>query len=45
MTEGTLNRAIHPVKRAFAQSAAVMEVRGIASGHLVVLSMTVHRYW
>jgi hypothetical protein len=44
MTEGTPNLAIQPVKRACAQSAAVMEARGIASGHLVVLSMTVNRY-
>ena len=45
MTDGTPNRAIQPVKRTCAQSAAVMVVRGIASSHLVVLSMTVNRYW
>ena len=45
MTDGTLNRAIQPMKRACAQSAVVMAVRGIASGHLVVLSMTLNRYW
>ena len=34
MTDWTPNRAIQPVKRACALSAAVMVVRGIASGHL-----------
>jgi len=43
MTNGTPNRAIKLVKRAFVQSGALMTLRGIASGHLVVLSMMVNR--
>jgi hypothetical protein len=41
---GTPKRCIHPWRRAAAQSAAVVEVRGIASGQRVVLSTTVNRY-
>jgi hypothetical protein len=44
MTAGTPNRATHPEKNAFAQSAAVMDASGNASGHRVVLSTTVNRY-
>jgi hypothetical protein len=42
MVAGTPKRDTHPVKRALAQSAAVMEASGMASGHLDVLSMTVN---
>ena len=45
MTDRTLNHVVQPVKRAFAQSLMAINVRGIASGHLVVLSMIVNRYW
>jgi hypothetical protein len=41
---GTPNRWIQPCRRAAAQSAAVTDVSGIASGQRVVLSMTVNRY-
>ncbi len=40
---GTPNRDTQPVKRALAQSAAVMEASGMASGHLKVRSMIVNR--
>jgi hypothetical protein len=43
MVAGTLKRDTHPAKRALAQSAAVMEASGTASGHLDVLSMMVNR--
>ena len=43
MVAGTPKRDTHPAKRALAQSAAVMESSGIASGYLVVLSMIVNR--
>ncbi len=43
MVAGTPKRDTHPVKRALAQSAAVMEASGMASGHLYVLSMMVNR--
>jgi len=41
---GTPNLGIQPAKTALAQSAAVMEGSGIASGHRDVLSITVNRY-
>ncbi len=37
------NGDTQPAKRALAQSAAVMDVTGMASGHLKVLSMMVNR--
>jgi hypothetical protein len=40
---GTPNRDIQPVKRALAQSAVVMDERGMASGHLEVRSIIVNR--
>jgi hypothetical protein len=43
MVAGTPNRDTQPAKRALAQSAAVMEASGMASGHLEVWSMTVNR--
>jgi hypothetical protein len=43
MVAGTPNLEIQLVKRALAQSAAVMAGSGIASGHRDVLSMTVNR--
>jgi hypothetical protein len=44
MISGTPKWAIQPLNRAAAQSVAVMEERGIASGHRVDLSTTVNRY-
>jgi hypothetical protein len=44
IVSGTPNLWIHPWRRAAAQSAAVTDVSGIASGQRVVLSMTVNRY-
>jgi hypothetical protein len=44
MIAGTPKQAIQSANRALVQSAAVMEERGIASGHLAVLSITVKRY-
>ncbi len=44
MMSGTQNLDIHPRRRAAAQSVAVVDVRGIASGQRVILSMTVNRY-
>jgi hypothetical protein len=44
IAEGMPNRCIHPTKRVAAQSAAEVDSSGIASGHLVVLSMTVKIY-
>ena len=41
---GTPKREIQWVMRASAQSEAVMEVMGMASGHLVVRSTTVNKY-
>jgi hypothetical protein len=41
---GTPNLWIQPWRRAAAQSAAVVEVSGTASGQRVVLSTTVNRY-
>ena len=41
MMQGKPNRCIHPVRRAAAQSAAVVPDKGMASGQRVVLSMTV----
>jgi hypothetical protein len=43
MVAGTPKRDTQPAKRAQAQSAAVMEASGTASGHLDVLSMMVNR--
>jgi hypothetical protein len=43
MVAGTPKWDTHPAKRALAQSAAVMEASGTASGHLDVLSMMVNR--
>jgi hypothetical protein len=43
MVEASPNRCIQPAKRAAAQSAADVEESGIASGHLVVRSMTVNK--
>ncbi len=43
MVAGTPNRDTQPAKRALTQSAAVMDVSGIASGHLEVRSMMVNR--
>ncbi len=37
------NRDTQPAKRALAQSAAVMDVSGIAFGHLEVQLMTLNR--
>jgi hypothetical protein len=44
MISGTPNLWIQPWRRAAAQSAAVVEVSGTASGQRVVLSTTVNRY-
>jgi hypothetical protein len=44
MVEGRPNPCIQPAKRSAAQSAADVEERGIASGHLVVLSIIVKRW-
>ena len=44
MMAGTPNLAIHPWNIACAQAAADVDCRGIASAHLVVLSMTVKRW-
>ncbi len=43
MVAGTPNRENQPAKRALAQSAAVMDEWGMASGHLDVLSIIVNR--
>jgi hypothetical protein len=43
MVAGTPKRDTHPATRAVAQSAAVSEASGMASGHLDVLSMIVNR--
>ncbi len=43
MVAGTPKGDTHPAKRALAQSTAVMEASGMASGHLDVLSMMVNR--
>ncbi len=43
MMAGTPKRDTHSAKRALAQSAAVMEASGMASGHLDVRSMIVNR--
>jgi hypothetical protein len=43
MVAGTPKWDTHLAKRALAQSAAVMEASGMASGHLDVLSMMVNR--
>ena len=43
MVAGTPNQETQPAKRALAQSAAVMDERGTASGHLDVLSIIVNR--
>jgi hypothetical protein len=43
MTEGTPNRWIQPEKRADAQSAAAILLRGMASGQRVVRSTIVKR--
>ncbi len=43
MVAGTPKRDTQPAKRALAQSAAVMEASGMASGHLDVQSMIVNR--
>ncbi len=42
--DSTPNRCIQPVNSAAAQSAAAVDNNGIASGHLVVQSMTVNRW-
>jgi hypothetical protein len=44
MVSGTPNLCTHPWRRAAAQSAAVVEASGTASGQRVVLSITVNRY-
>jgi hypothetical protein len=44
IVDGTPKRWIHPERRACAQSAAVVEVSGTASGHLVVRSITVNKW-
>ena len=44
ITAGTPNLEIHPWNMEEAHSAAEIPVRGIASGHLVDLSMHVKRY-
>ncbi len=44
MIAGTPNLWIHPWRRAAAQSAAVVEASGSASGQRVVLSIMVNRY-
>jgi hypothetical protein len=44
MIAGTPNLWIHPWRRAAAQSAAVVDASGSASGQRVVLSITVNRY-
>jgi hypothetical protein len=43
MVAGTPNLDTQPAKRVLAQSAAVMEERGTAIGHLDVLSIIVNR--
>ena len=43
MVAGTPNRDTQPTKRAMAQSAAVMDESGMASGHLEVRSIIVKR--
>jgi hypothetical protein len=43
MVAGTPNRETQPAKRALAQSVMVMDERGMASGHLDVLSIIVNR--
>jgi hypothetical protein len=43
MLAGTPNRETQPAKRALAQSATVMDERGMASGHLDVLSIIANR--
>jgi hypothetical protein len=43
MVAGTPNRETQPAKRALAQSVTVMDERGMASGHLDVLSIIVNR--
>jgi hypothetical protein len=43
MVAGTPNRDTQPAKRALGQSAVVMDVIGMASGHLEVRSMMVNR--
>ncbi len=43
MVAGTPNPDTQPVKRALAQSAAVMDDSGMASGHLEVWSIIVKR--
>ncbi len=44
MMGGTPKQEIQPANRALVHSAAVMEKRGIASGHHDVLSITMKRY-
>jgi hypothetical protein len=43
MVAGTPNRETQLAKMALAQSATVMDERGMASGHLDVLSIIVNR--
>jgi hypothetical protein len=43
MVAGTPKRDTQPAKRALAQSAAVIEASGMASGHLDAPSMMVNR--
>jgi hypothetical protein len=43
MVAGTPNRDTQLAKRALAQSAEVRDERGMASGHLEVLSIIVNR--
>ena len=43
MVTGTPNGNTQPAKRALAQSSTVMDVSGMASGHLEVRSMMVNR--
>ena len=42
MVAGTPNRDTQPAKKALAQSVAVMDERGMASGHLEVCSIIVN---
>ncbi len=44
MVDGIPKRAIQPLRKACATTSAVVEVRGITSGHLVNLSTHVSRY-
>ena len=43
MVDGTPNREIQPLRNAFATASAVIELRGMASGHRVNRSTQVRR--